>query len=1198
MKTVLRLCTLVALLVAVAAPAQADHQITRWRHGHEAAVSATFDDGLLSQVTVGAALLDARNLLGTFYVLTADVWNEWPGYWDDWRTLAATGHEIGGHTMTHAQLSTLSEAEMRQELQDSRDIIDAEVTTQSCLTMAYPYGDYDDLVKEVTADYYIAGRTVWSPLYLNFYPGDPYAPMDAFAIGSYAFDYPAITTIEALVEHLDSAEEYGAWFIPHIHALTDPLAESVLTDFLDELLLRDLWVATLGDVFRYMEARVASTLTVQEEGDAEIVLTLTHDLDPAIYDLPLTLRSVVPAGWSTVGVLQGDGVDIVEGGFENGAWVIYYEVQPNDGPITLSPDLVVNTAPAVDAGADLATTLPAGTLPLNGAASDDGLPAPPGCLTLQWSLLSGPAAVEFLDPTAAVTAVTFTQAGVYVLELSASDGELIGSDNLTVTVSEEPVGVQTLELRVAQGVDDAEESPTGAMYLDSSDLELVFDYYNGAGEQLVGLRYADVQIPQGATVTEAWIRFQVDEANAEAASLVVRGQAADDAPAFTLLDGDLTLRSTTVGQVPWIPEPWSLVGEEGPAQETPDLAGVVQEVIGRPGWASGSAMVFVIAGTGRRTAVSCDADPNAAPLLHVEYTLGPVTNKAPVVAAGPDATVSLPDATVALSGALADDGLPNPPGTVASQWSAVGGPAAVEIETPGALETSATFSVAGVYTLRLSASDGALDSSDDVTVTVLEAGSDDEIFETRVAAWSDDAEEAASGSVYLDSSDLELVFDYYNGPGDQILGLRFLGVDVPHEAVVTSAWIEFTVDEAGDEATSLTVHGQDADDAPTFASVALDVSSRAVTTAQVPWSPAPWTEVGTSGPAQRTPDLAGLVQEIVARDGWFAGNAMAFVVTGTGRRVARSSDGAPAEAPLLHVEYSLSGGPVNGAPVVDAGPDLAITLPVTTVDLGGSVDDDGLPDPPAAVTSLWTLLSGPGAVDFADLTAPQTQATLTVPGTYVLQLVAADGALVEGDTVQVMVSAAGGATVVEVQISTGADDAEESATGTMYLESSDLELVFDYWNGAAEQTVGLRFVGVAVPKGATITAASVRFRVDESSADATSLTIRGHDADDAAAFGMDDGDLSSRPVTAAQVPWTPGSWLTPGLDQETPDLAPVIQELVDRAGWSAGNSVVLLLTGTGRRVAESYEGSAAGAAVLHVEYAPPSRGAPVQGRQR
>jgi hypothetical protein len=57
-----------------------------------------------------------------------------------------------------------------------------------------------------------------------------------------------------------------------------------------------------------------------------------------------------------------------------------------------------------------------------------------------------------------------------------------------------------------------------------------------------------------------------------------------------------------------------------------------------------------------------------------------------------------------------------------------------------------------------------------------------------------------------------------------------------------------------------------------------------------------------------------------------------------------------------------------------------------------------------------------------------------------------------------------------------------------------------------------------------------------------------------------------------------------GAAQRTPDISSIIQEVVDRSGWSSGNSLVLIITGSGERVAESYNGDRNGAPLLHVEY--------------
>ncbi len=93
-----------------------------------------------------------------------------------------------------------------------------------------------------------------------------------------------------------------------------------------------------------------------------------------------------------------------------------------------------NTSPVVSAGADVSVTLPA-VANLAGAASDDGLPNPPGSLTLAWSKVSGPGTVAFGSAGNATTTASFSAAGTYVLRLSAYDGELTSTDDVTVTVS-------------------------------------------------------------------------------------------------------------------------------------------------------------------------------------------------------------------------------------------------------------------------------------------------------------------------------------------------------------------------------------------------------------------------------------------------------------------------------------------------------------------------------------------------------------------------------------------------------------------------------------------------------------------------------------------------------------------------------------------------------------------------------------------
>ncbi|MGD8953956.1 MAG: MopE-related protein [Desulfobacterales bacterium] len=176
--------------------------------------------------------------------------------------------------------------------------------------------------------------------------------------------------------------------------------------------------------------------------------------------------------------------------------------------------------------------------------------------------------------------------------------------------------------------------------------------------------------------------------------------------------------------------------------------------------------------------------------------------------------------------------------------------------------------------------------------------------------------------------------------------------------------------------------------------------------------------------------------------------------------------------------------------------------------------------------------------------------------------------------------------ITETRVDASSDDAEENAAGRVGINSSDLDLTYDQ---RSNQAVGMRFSGTAIPKGATIVNAYIQFQTDETQSVATSLTIQGEDTDNAGAFLKQTGNISSRPRTAAAVSWSPPAWTTvgeAGPNQRTPDIASVIQEIVNRPGWSSDNAIVLIITGTGERVAESYDGDPAAAPLLHVEFTP------------
>ncbi len=577
---------------------------------------------------------------------------------------------------------------------------------------------------------------------------------------------------------------------------------------------------------------------------------------------------------------------------------------------------------------------------------------------------------------------------------------------------------------IALDTDDQEEMVAdGSLDIASSDLELAEEGVTSdqSKQQLIGLRFQNVAVPQGAIIKSAYIQFTADNSNDEPTALTIKGEATDDAATFAQTPFAVSSRQLGQSEVVWKPAPWTekyapgidMTLVRGAAQKTANIRSVVQEIISRDGWKENNALALVITGTGEREAESFEgangdhADGTLAATLIVEYDL---------------------------------------PTTV----SAV------------------------------------------------------------IALDTDDQEESvADGSLDIASSDLELAEEGVTSDQSkqQLIGLRFTDLAIPKGAIITSAYLQFTADNTNDEATELIIQAEASDNAETFAQTPFSVSSRPTGLAKTIWSPAPWTtsyapdvdEELVRGAAQKSTNIAALVQEVVNREGWASGNALALVITGTGEREAESYEGANGDhadgslAPTLMVNYTL----------------------------------------PESVMSIVNL-----------------------------------------DT----------------------DDQEESvADGSLDIASSDLELAEEGVTSdqSKQQLIGIRFTDIQIPQGAYITKAYIQFSADNSNDEPTLLTIRTEATDHAATFAQTPFSVSSRPTGYQVAEWSPAAWTganEQGANQRTSDIRNVIQETINRAGWTAGNALAVIMTGVGEREAESFEGANGDhatpgfAPTLHVEF--------------
>lgn len=213
--------------------------------------------------------------------------------------------------------------------------------------------------------------------------------------------------------------------------------------------------------------------------------------------------------------------------------------------------------------------------------------------------------------------------GTYTVEVIAHD---IQTSNTLVKYITFKIGVVsgTIDIKINASNNDAEENRfnNGSVNLTSSDLELYTD--EETDPQYVGLRFANLNIPQNATITSAYLKFTVDEVNSGNVTISIAGQAADNPSAFTSAAYNISSRARTTTIVSWYPESWL---HEYDLKLTPSLIPVVQEIVNRQGWSSGNAMAFILYGnntpTNTRIAKSFDGQSNYAPVLHIEYVLNP-----------------------------------------------------------------------------------------------------------------------------------------------------------------------------------------------------------------------------------------------------------------------------------------------------------------------------------------------------------------------------------------------------------------------------------------------------------------------------------------------------------------------------------------------------------------------------------------------
>lgn len=279
-------------------------RVARWKDDRTAAFLLMFDDSWPSHWQVAAPELAKRGMTATFYVCPGK--GEHQKFAKEWEeTLPKLGLAYGDHTMTHAGVKDMENAEqeigdcarwIRQTLPGKQDRL-VSYGQPGVAPDAWKISDaqLDELLKKhhlISRPTFVGHGAVY---HLKTAP-EMLALADR-AIADHGMGYVVIHGVERITPDWGYQDMW-------------PLKQEIFLALLDGLKDRrdkgELWITDHISMHQYATERDQAEVRVVTATPASIRLELKCKADPALYDLPLTLVTRVPANWEQATITQGD----------------------------------------------------------------------------------------------------------------------------------------------------------------------------------------------------------------------------------------------------------------------------------------------------------------------------------------------------------------------------------------------------------------------------------------------------------------------------------------------------------------------------------------------------------------------------------------------------------------------------------------------------------------------------------------------------------------------------------------------------------------------------------------------------------------------------------------------------------------------------------------------------------------------------
>ena len=322
--------------------------------------------GTISYVTQAAGIYDDGNKEQAFkliddlyqkvrkgefkpgYLPTDEVLQEKGSTWDDFRSDAAKGYEFGSHSITHASMPALDSANIAYELEKSKEDIQKQMGVKYTFSAEVPYGYEDPRVMTIAHRIYPALRNRMPETWLKEIdrasaenPGNTDKDYIQWQRGA-----TTKTPLKMMESWVDTAvAKNNTWLVLVIHGVDglgyEALPHTLLDKYFQYIKSKNsaLWIATFGDVTKYMRERENVKVTGQfDEKAGTVSVAINNPLGHAVYNIPLTFKTYVKPGLKKVQIRQGQSIRKWNTLKDEGGTYVQYQAKPNEA-VLISPVL-------------------------------------------------------------------------------------------------------------------------------------------------------------------------------------------------------------------------------------------------------------------------------------------------------------------------------------------------------------------------------------------------------------------------------------------------------------------------------------------------------------------------------------------------------------------------------------------------------------------------------------------------------------------------------------------------------------------------------------------------------------------------------------------------------------------------------------------------------------------------------------------